>query len=149
MHPPRRHPTHRPSPIRRAAFSLLEVAVGLVVCAMILVPTMTIMNDALRGEQTQQYRNELISLASGKQQEYAHLARADFRGQHQSGTFTAEGYPQMRFEVTSSDATSDGGIPNRLLAISTNAWFDANSNGVHDSGEPATQLWTAVARASR
>lgn len=139
----------RRSLVRRAAFSLLEVAVGLVVCAMILVPTMVVMNDALKGEQTQRHRNELILLANGKQQEFAHLARVDFRPQRQSGTFTAEGHPQMRYEVTCSDAATDGGIPGRLLAISTNTWFDANANRIHDSDEPATQLWTAVARATR
>lgn len=131
-----------------AAFSLLEVVVGLVVVALILVPTATLMNDVLHGESIQRQRGELIHLAQGKQQEFCHLARVQFRDRTQSGTFSSEGQPLARYQVTCSQAAADGGIPGRLMAIHTLAWFDANRNRTVDAGEPTTRLWTAVARAT-
>ena len=34
-----------------------------------------------------------------------------------TGTFTAEGYPGVRFEIDRSDAIGDGGIPGVLMSI--------------------------------
>jgi prepilin-type N-terminal cleavage/methylation domain-containing protein len=132
----------------RRGFSLLEVIVGMVVVGLILVPTTAMMADVLRGQATQRSRAELQPLALGKQNEYAHLTRVSFRDRVVNGSFAAEGYPQLLFQVTCSQATSDGGIVGRLMAIRTQTWFDANGDRVLSGNETSVDLWTSVARAT-
>ncbi len=133
---------------RIAAFSLLEVVAGLAVIALILVPTTSLMQQVLQGESVQRNRGELIHLALGKQNEFCHLARVDFREIRQSGDFSREGYPELRFQITCLEDSAAGGIPSRLLAIHTLAWHDANGNRSLDNSETTVDLWTSVARAT-
>ncbi|MEZ6136912.1 MAG: prepilin-type N-terminal cleavage/methylation domain-containing protein [Pirellulaceae bacterium] len=130
------------------AFSLLEVVVGMVVVGLILVPTTVFMSDVLRGETTLRDRSELLQLARGKQSEFGHMTRVRFENQTAAGTFSAVGYPLHRYTVNCSQATSEGGIPGRLMSIRTLAWVDVNLNGRLDPTEGSVDLWTTVARAS-
>ncbi len=132
----------------RNAFSLLEVVMGMMVIALILVPTTAMMSDVLRGETQRHERAELLQLAHGKQNEFAHLARVAFQDRQQNGSFASLGHPRLRFAVDCSDSASSGGIPNRLQAIKVSAWYDENNNLSQDGNEPSVSLWTAVARAT-
>lgn len=131
-----------------SGFSLLEVIAGMVVVGLILVPTTAMMSDVLRGQVTQRSRAELQPLALGKQNEYAHLTRIRFQDRTSNGNFAAEGYPQLLYQVTCSQATSNGGIPGRLMAIRTLAWFDANGDRALSNNETSVDLWTSTARAT-
>lgn len=134
--------------LKRHAFSLLEVVVGLVIVALILVPTATFMSDVLSDGATMRARNELIHLAHGKQEEYCHLARVAFKDQKTSGTFASEGQPSVYYEVIATDQASEGGVSKRLLGINTFVWHDANGNRAKEASEPSVALWTAVSRAT-
>ena len=132
----------------RKAFSLLEVVMGMMVIGLILVPTATMMTDALQGEAKRQERGELLHLARGLQSEFAHLARVKFQSRSQSGTFADKGHSQLCYSINCSDAVSDGGVPGRLLALRTLAWHDENGDRVVDPNETIVDLWTAVAKAT-
>lgn len=131
-----------------AGFSLLEVVVGMVIVGLILVPTTAFMCDVMKGDATQRIRGEMIHMAHGKQDELRQMARLSFNNRTQRGTFAAQGQPQMRYTATCSQAPANGGVSNRLMAISTLAYDDANNNRRLDTGEASIQLWTAVARAT-
>ena len=135
------------------AFSLFEVVAALAVVTLILMEPTTggllgFMRDLQQGQSVQRQRGELIHLAQGKQAEFCHLARADFRPQNSTATFSAQGFPDLAYHIQAADDSRLGGIPGRLLAIHTQAWHDANRNLQWDSGETAVELWTSVARAT-
>jgi hypothetical protein len=130
----------------RGAFSLLEVVAGLTVVTLILIPTTGLMRDVLAGEGVQRQRGELIHLAQGKQQELCHMARVNFRESTESGSFAAQGFPELVYLIRCQADAAWGGIPDRLLAIHTTAWHDANRNAQLDVGETSISLWTSVAR---
>lgn len=135
-------------PAKRDAFSLLEVVAGLAVVSLILIPTMALMQDVVQGQSVQRHRGELIQLAQSKQNEFRHYARVRFRNMTDRGSFASEGQPSLRYEFYASQAAADGGIPNRLLAMRTLAWHDANSNRRLDPGETSVDLWTCVSKAT-
>ncbi len=129
-------------------FSLLEVIAGLAVIALILVPTTSLMQDVLQGEAVQRNRGELMHLALGKQNEFCHALRVQFRESRQSGDFSRQGYPELKYQVNCSEDSASGGIPNRLMAVQTIAWHDRNGNRSPDTDETTVDLWTSVARAT-
>jgi hypothetical protein len=135
------------SPLRDA-FSLLEVVAGLTVITLILVPTTRLMRDVLVGEGVQRQRSELIHLAQGKQHEQCHMVRANFRATNEVGNFAAQGFPDLAYQIRCQPDPALGGIPDRLMAIHTMAWHDANRNTRLDVGETSISLWTSVARAT-
>ncbi|MFT5524260.1 MAG: hypothetical protein ACI9HK_002211 [Pirellulaceae bacterium] len=63
-----------------------------------------------------------------------------------SGNFNAAGYANIRFQVTRSDATSDGGIPGRLMTLTSTVWEDENGNGSWSTGEPRVIFATKLSR---
>jgi hypothetical protein len=90
--------------------------------------------------------NVLATLCSSKLEEHLLAAAANWSGGTFTGDFAAEGYPQLRFEATRSDATDDGGVPNSLLSITVVTWEDRVSNGTWDAGEPRTSFASKLAR---
>ena len=62
------------------------------------------------------------------------------------GDFTADGYPQIRFQVERSDDALDGGIPNALMSITSTVWEDLNTDGVLDANEPRASFSSKLAR---
>jgi hypothetical protein len=120
---------------------------GMLVVSLILVPTTAMMSDVLRGETLRHERGELLHLARGKQNEFAHLARVRFQNRQQAGTFSREGHPRLLYSLTASDEPSLGGIPGRLQAIHIFAWYDENDDLQLNPNETRVDLWTAVARA--
>lgn len=138
----------RPQLRCQRAFSLLEVVMGMLVIALILVPTTAMMSDVLRGESLRHERSELLHLARGKQNEFAHLARVRFQNREQTGAFVREGHPRLRYSLVASDEPSHGGIPGRLQAIHLFAWYDENDDLRLNPNETQVDLWTAVSRAT-
>jgi prepilin-type N-terminal cleavage/methylation domain-containing protein len=132
----------------RAGYSLLEVVMAMVVVGLILVPTASLMAQALRGERTRVKRAELLQLANGKQAEFGHLARVNFQNRSEHGDFASRGHGDLQYTVTCSDSTTQGGIPGRLQSIIVVAWYDENANRTLDAAEPHVSLWTTVARAT-
>lgn len=142
-----RAPSRRlPNGCRGYGFSLLEVVAGVAVISLILIPTTSLMHDVLRGEAVQRQRGELMQLAQGKQNEFCHLARIQFRDSVAQGNFASAAYPDLVWEVRCSQDPAWGGINDRLLAVVTRAWHDANQNALLDAGETSVTLWTSVAR---
>jgi hypothetical protein len=106
------------------------------------------MRDVLVGEGVQRQRAELMHLAQGKQNEFCHLVRSTFRNTNAAGNFAAQGFPELAFQIRCQSDPALGGIPDRLMAIHTTAWHDANRNARVDMGETSISLWTSVARAT-
>ena len=134
--------------VSRAGISLLEVMAALVVVSLILVPTTNLMIQALKGETTRGKRAELLHLAQGKQAEFCHLTRVSFQSRNEQGDFASMGHGDVRYTISSSDSSSQAGIPGRLQAIEILAWYDEDADRAVDDAETRVRLWTSVARAT-
>ena len=134
--------------VHRAGISLLEVMAALVVVSLILVPTTSIMIQALKGEATRGKRAELLHLARGKQAEFCHLSRVSFQSRNEQGDFASLGHGDVRYTINSSDSSSLAGIPGRLQSIEILAWYDADADRALDDADTRVHLWTSVARAT-
>jgi hypothetical protein len=62
-----------------------------------------------------------------------------------TGDFAFEGYPLVRYRVACSDDPANGGITDRLMALTATVWEDSNGNSVLDSGELSAVFLTKVA----
>jgi hypothetical protein len=87
----------------------------------------------------------LTTLCSDKLEESMGTTIAAWSEAALAGDYAAAGYPLVRFRVDRSDDPADGGMADRLMAITATVWEDANSNGALDSGEPSVVFRTKVA----
>jgi type II secretory pathway pseudopilin PulG len=148
----KKHPS-RSNQAARTGFSLLEVALGLMIISGITALTLPLMATVVERHTQQARLSELTHLAQGKQNEYRHLTRAFANTWspsqlNQSGSFAAEGHPSAHWQITLSQAVAHGGIPNRLLSIQTFVWDDLDGNRRYTPGEFSVSLWTAVAKSA-
>jgi hypothetical protein len=74
------------------------------------------------------------------------VINAGFTAAQETGTFASQGLPEIAYEIVRTDATSAGGIPGLLMAISVRVWHDENGNLSADSNEAAVELNTKMAR---
>lgn len=120
---------------QRRAQTLLELVAATTIIATALVPALRIMRDSIKVGRKTETANLLATLSASKLEEHLALTAANWSTATAAGTFAAEGYPLVRFQVTRSDSASDGGIPNSLMAITSTVWEDSDSDGGWDAGE--------------
>jgi len=134
-----RHPTPR------AGQTLLELLAAASILALTLVPALRLMRSALE----QADRSETLELATtyciSKLEEGLAVAGGVWQTGALSGSCAADGYPQLKWQLTRSDAAASGGIPARLLAIIATVWDDVDGDSVLDAGEPQVVLASKVA----
>jgi hypothetical protein len=131
---------------RRRGTSLLEV-IGAVVCAsMMLVPTGAMLSDAQRWSMRMEQQGELNTLAQSCLNEIQFQIAGNFRSEVLQGSFTAQGFPNVRYACTKSDVAATGGVPNRFMSLQLLVWNDLNADGQWTAGEPRQQLASGVAR---
>lgn len=131
----------------RRAFSLLEVVTAMTISSLMIVPTASMLSQAIAASTSASNNQTLVRLAEGKLAEESQLARANFRqNRTQRGRFRREGFPGLRYQATVRSAAAAGGIPNRMVSINVVAWDDQNSNSRLDTGEQSVHLWSAVTR---
>jgi hypothetical protein len=78
-------------------------------------------------------------------EEHLALVSADWQTGGFVGDFAADGYPQIRYSVTRSDAAVDGGITDQLMAVTATVWEDADGDATPDTGEPVVVFSGKVA----
>ena len=120
---------------RRHGQSLLELTLALVLVAGTLVPALRLMRQALEQSRAIEQRNLIVSLAMSKLEERLAITSHNWSTGTVSGDFSSQGYSDLRYTVTHSDAATAGGLPNRLMALECTVWQDANGNAQRDSGE--------------
>jgi prepilin-type N-terminal cleavage/methylation domain-containing protein len=130
----------------RRGMSLLELVAALVILALTLVPALRLMRDGLTWSRNNETQAVLATFCVSKMEEYINLSAATWAMTSASGSFTAEGYPLVKFQVTRSDSSGSGGIPGQLMAITVTAWDDTNNNGSINTGEASVVMATKLAR---
>ncbi len=131
---------------RRAGSSLLEVMAATVLGSMLLIPMVKILVDCAKWSNRIELQSELLTLVDSCADETRFkLANAFVPGQS-VGTFAAQGYPDVRYQVNCL-VPSEADIRGKYLDIRILAWVDLDSDGVYDSGqEPKQDLVSGFAK---
>ncbi|MGI8982623.1 MAG: hypothetical protein ACR2FY_25605 [Pirellulaceae bacterium] len=131
----------------RRGQSLLEVIAASTIIATALVPALRMMRDSLEVSRSVEEADLMSTLCVDKLEEHMNKVAGDWNKTTASGDFTAlEGRSYLKFQVSKSDAVPDGGIGNRLMAITAVVWNDANGNGSLDGGEKKVSFATKVSK---
>lgn len=145
--------TNRPDclgrPPRRTAgcgFSLLEVALAAVLIAGTLVPAAAVLREAMQLSREASRRELLAILAVRATEEQQARTMRSWSSATETGNFSADGYPAIRYIVERSDNPADNGIVNRLMQIKTTVYDDENGDLALTAGEVQVVVRTKVAK---
>ena len=131
----------------RRGQSLLEVIAASTIIATALVPALRMMRDSLEVSRSVEEADLMSTLCVDKLEEHMSKVAGNWNKTTVSGDFAAlEGRSYLQFQVTKSDAVPDGGISDRLMAITAVVWNDANGNGSLDGGEKKVTFATKVSK---
>lgn len=131
----------------RSGQSLLEVIAASTIIATALVPALRMMRDSLEVSRSVEEADLMSTLCVDKLEEHMNKVAATWDKTIASGDFAAlEGRSYLKFQVTKSDSVTDGGISNRLMAITAVVWSDANGNGSLEGGEKKVMFATKVSK---
>lgn len=131
---------------RRRGQSLLELVAAVTLIAAALVPALRMMRDALEQSRRVETQELLSTLCVSKLEEHLALVFANWSATTVAGDFAADGYAQVRFRVVRSDDALQGGIADRLMAVTATVWEDQDGDTVLDVGEPSTVLASKAAK---
>ena len=132
--------------LRTAGSSLLEVMAATVLGSMLLIPMVTILVDCAKWSRRIELQSELLTLVDSCVDETKfNLANLFVPGQ-KAGSFAAQGYPDVRYQV-SCLVPIEADIRGKYLEIRISAWVDLDSDGIYDSGqEPKQDIVTGFAK---
>jgi Tfp pilus assembly protein PilX len=141
------HVTSRHRSLKRSrGQSFVEVLAASTVLATCLVPALRMMRDGIRISRQTETSHLLVLLATSTLEERIVRVAAKWERGTWNGDFRNDGYPEIRFTVSASDQSSDGGMPGALMALTTTVWHDRNGNAVPDAGETKVTLATKVGK---
>jgi hypothetical protein len=130
----------------RRAYTLLEVVAATAIVGTVLVSSLALLRDAVSLSDRVDVQNLLNTLCVSKLEEQLNLTAAHFDTAVADGNFAADGFAAVHFHAVRSDAAGDGGIDDRLMAVTVTVWQDANGDAALSAGEMAVTLATKVAK---
>lgn len=125
---------------------MLELVAATTIITIALVPALRLTRDGITQMQGLELAEMRVSLCASKLEEELSKTAALWQLQNSTGSFAAEGYAELKYTVTKSDATSDGGSPGRLASISVVVWHDADKNNSLGADESRTNMATKIAK---
>ena len=132
--------------LRRRGHTLLELAAAGVLLAVALVPALSFLRDSFTRCRQLETRNAMTSFCTSKLDEHLALASVSWPTGSVSGDFASEGFAQIRFRVDRSDLPPDGGIPNRLMAVTATVWDDLDADTLPGANEPTITFASKIAK---
>ena len=144
--PASRHSTFGRSFRRRLGHTLLELIAASTLVSIAVTVTMSLMRQSLELSHETEKRNMLVTLAVSKMEEHLATTSRNFVEADVTGDFNADGYSDCRFRVVKSSQTSDGGIPDQLMAITVTVWCDFDGDQSADAGELVVTLRSKLAK---
>ncbi len=130
----------------RSGYSMLEVVLASSICLAALVPALAILRDGMELGDTIDKRHLLLTYSVSKMEEQLAVIGASWTTGTLTGNFAADGQASIRYIVTRSDATADGGVVDKLMAVTVTTYSDDNGNSALDSNEARTTMQTKVAK---
>lgn len=120
--------------------TLLELIAATVLIGAALVPALKLMRDGMKVGRETETRNLLAIYCDGELERQLALAGATWTSGTPTGDFAADGYANIRYSAQVSDSPADGGISDRLMAISVTVWDDEDGDTILDASEPSVVM---------
>ena len=130
----------------RKGNTLIELVAATTVLAIALVPALRLMRDALAVEEEIEYAAAMSTLCVNQLEQSLAKTEAAWNTTAESGSYSSLGYSRLKYTVSKSDAPANGGLTNRLIAITATVWDDADSDNVLDTGEKRVQFSSKLAK---
>ena len=127
-------------------YTLLELVMATFIMAAVLVPALALMRESMQLSGKVETRGMLNTLCVSKLEEHLALAAVSFSDATVTGNFNGIGQSGLRFRVVRSTNPADGGIADRLMAITVTIWQDDDADTVLDAGEANVSLSTKLAK---
>lgn len=131
---------------RLPGYSLLEVLAAAALMALALLPALAIFRDGIAWSRDVDHRQRLLLYGVNKLEEQMALVGATWVTGSTEGDFAADGHADIRYSAQRSDDPSDGGLVNRLMAITITIYHDANNNDSLDVSELRIDFTTKIGR---
>lgn len=127
-------------------FTFVELIAAIFVLAITIVPATQFMAKSMTLRRGLEQDRNMVLLAVQTIEEQMSVVNGGWTTAQQTGTFAAQGLPNLAYEIVRSDAAMDGGIPDLLMAIIVRVWSDDNGDQLLDADERVVELQTKMAR---
>ncbi len=119
----------------RRATSLTEVLAATVILGTAVYPALRITRDGMTISRDNETRHAVTNFCISKMEEHLALGAKNWTNGTFTGDFTTEGFATIKYSVKRSDAVADGGVVNKLMAVTCTVYNDTNSNNTADATE--------------
>lgn len=130
----------------RSGFSLLEMVMASALIVGALVPTMSVMRDAMSKSRDMSRRNLLANYAVSVLEARCASLMDNWSSTTTSGNFSGDGHATIRYTATSSDSAGQGGLTNQLMHIQVTVFDDTDADASLNANELRVVYRTKIAR---
>ncbi len=131
---------------RTSGYSLLEVVLASTLTLSTLVPAMSLMRDGIQISKKIDNQLLMANYAVRQLEQQMAIVAASWTSGTMTGDFAIDGYPQLRYIVTRSDAVVDGGLANQLMSLTVTTYIDQNNDDSLTAGEVSCVFATKVGK---
>jgi hypothetical protein len=124
----------------------LELILATSLTAIAVVPALSLTRKGLSMSRDIETKNLLTTFCVSKLEQYLAMTAYQWSEEGAAGTFASEGYSDLRFQVTRSEQTADGGLPDQLIVVTATTWEESGNNTAPDSGESQVTFYSKLAK---
>lgn len=131
---------------RKRSFTFVELIAAITILAITIVPATQYFALSMTLRRRLERDGILVTLAIQTIEQQMAVINGGFSTTQTTGTFAAQGFPGLAYEINSTDSATQGGIPDLLMVITVRVWSDDNGDLILDAGESVVELNTKMAR---
>jgi hypothetical protein len=129
-------------------YSLLEVVLATSICTTALVTALALLRDGMTNAGKIDTRHLMLIYGVSKMEEQLAVVAASWTTGSLTGDFAADGFADIRYSVTRTDAPASGGLTNQLMVVTTTVYSDDNGNDAMDASEMRSTFTTKIGKMS-
>lgn len=126
--------------------TMLELIAAATLVTTALVPALKLFRRSVLNSVELEHAEERLTLCTSKLEEELAFTAARWDLTSYTGKFDHADDRLFRFQVSKSDALSQGGIPNALATVEVIVWEDDNGDGGLNQDEERVRLGSKIAR---
>lgn len=111
-----------------------------------LVPSMALLRDGMELSRKTDELQLLSNYAVQTLETQLGDVAANWTKGTPSGDFAADGFPRIRYNVTTDDAPASGGITDQLMVVKIVTYIDDDDDDVRDTNEASRTFRTKIAK---
>jgi hypothetical protein len=112
----------------------------------VLVPTLSVVRDAMAKSRELNRRNLLANYAVRTLEGQVALTATNWASANVTGNYSADGHSSIKYSVTKSDAVASGGIVGQLMHIQVTVYDDIDGDNAADAEELKVAYRTKLAK---